>query len=60
MENSEQSFEFIMGSITIGPLIIVFAVLWCVFSPPKWDPAIWLKERNIRWAKDIERKRRRK
>lgn len=34
-------------------LVVLGLVIFFILLPDKWDPAIWLKEFNERWAKRI-------
>jgi hypothetical protein len=37
--------------------LLIGAVLYCIFSPPRWDLAIRWKEYNIEWARRLEEKK---
>jgi hypothetical protein len=36
--------------------VLYAAVLYCLFSPPKWDIAILWKERQEKWPKEWKQK----
>lgn len=38
-------------------VLLLIAVLYCVFAPPRWDLAIRWKEANMRWAERLRKEK---